>query len=703
MFVWTKLFVWKCRAGAGAVVKHGLLQAVLSLVLMLSPSVLRAEGRWALVVGVAQYQSASIPGLENTLNDARTMSAALNNMGFRVYLVENATRAAVSATIAQIGVDVPDADLGFFFFAGHGVQIGGTNYLLTAEIDPAQPDFLTKQGLTINSVLSDLTAIRPQKLVVVLDSCRNSPFGVDQAYGTGMALLDAPENALIAYSTAPGAVALDGTNGNSPYTAALASALDGPQQDIRDVLRYVRAKVRLATGGTQTPWFVDNTRAEIVIQPRDPVPLDPDLAARLDGDISLLSTTWKTIATSSDPRDFELFAKLHPEDQLAEVALRQVTLLRQDDRPILPPMDLGVPDPNPDVPGGLGSVITECDVLATGPGDVMGLVSPVPHDLVNIRAALRACTNAVTNEPESARLLGLLARVLRLDDRFEEARFYYEKAAALGNPTANGGLSDIHRYGLGVPSDKVKSADYARRGAMMGAAPLQVLVAMHYREGWGVPQSFSEARRWLEISANSGYASGITALGDLYQRGQGVPKDPAQAFEFYRQAAALGKTDAMNNIGIGYMRGEGVAEDLGAGIWWLSRASEQGNPYAPYHLGRAFQKGWGVKQDARQALAYFRLSAQRNFLGGYLYIAGMLESGDGVERNLPEAYANYRIAIEAAKARDTIAAQKEQAEAEAKLADLTPRMSEAEVATGQKIAQDWIDQYGLLDFNLVNQ
>ncbi len=244
MFVWTKLYVWKCRAGAGAVVTHGLLQAVLALVLILSPSVLRAEGRWALVVGVAQYQSASIPGLENTLNDARTMSAALNNMGFRVYLVENATRADVSATIAQIGVDVPDADLGFFFFAGHGVQIGGTNYLLTAEIDPAQPDFLTKQGLTINSVLSDLTAIRPQKLVVVLDSCRNSPFGVDQAYGTGMALLDAPENALIAYSTAPGAVALDGTNGNSPYTAALASALDGPQQDIRDVLRYVRAKVR---------------------------------------------------------------------------------------------------------------------------------------------------------------------------------------------------------------------------------------------------------------------------------------------------------------------------------------------------------------------------------------------------------------------------------------------------------------------------
>lgn len=101
-----------------------ILQAtLLSLVMALSGAAQAETGqRWALVMGVAEYQSELIPSLDNTVNDARTMAAALNDMGFRVYLLENATKADLAATITRIGRDMPGAELGFFFFAGHGLQ-----------------------------------------------------------------------------------------------------------------------------------------------------------------------------------------------------------------------------------------------------------------------------------------------------------------------------------------------------------------------------------------------------------------------------------------------------------------------------------------------------------------------------------------------------------------------------------------------------
>ena len=128
-----------------------------------------------------------------------------------------------------------------------------------------------------------------------------------------------------------------------------------------------------------------------------------------------------------------------------------------------------------------------------------------------------------------------------------------------------------------------------------------------------------------------------------------------------------------------------------------------GNPYSAFHLGRAFRKGWGVDKDLRQAIAFFRLSAQRNFLGAYTQIGDMLVGEGDLPADLPEAYANYTIAIDAARLRGTIAAEKNLAEADAKRNILLAKMTEDEIAAGKRIAADWIDQYGLLDFRLVSQ
>ena len=685
----------------------GRLVAVILPLIVLSllvPRQAMAETRWAFVLGVADYEDESVPDLDNTVNDARTMAAALNDMGFQIYYLENAGRSEIEATVTRIEAEQGGADLGLFYFAGHGLQLDGVNYALPADLRPTGDDFLVRQAISIQDVVKRLGQIGTASLVVILDSCRNSPFPDRLASGVGLALVDAPENTIIAYSTEPGAVALDGTGANSPYTAAFASALLGPKQDIRDVLRLVRARVRIATGGAQTPWYVDNSRGEITIQPRDAVQIDMALLGSEAQEVSLANTAWRNIEQSADPRDFATFAALFPDTPQAEVASRQLVLINGGQEPPFPLMEVSLPDIEAAVPDGLLSMVTECDILATGVSDVLGLVPAVPHDLVNTRAALRACVAAVAAEPGSARLVGLLSRVLRLSDRFEEALYYAEEAALLGNPMAWGAISEIYRLGLGVPADPVRAAEAARFGAMTGAPGMRLLMGMHYREGWGVPQSFSEARRWMEIAALSHSPAALTALGDLYRRGQGMPADPERAMPFYIRAAALGHTDAMNLIGMAYMRGEGVERDTDEGIRWLTKATDLGNPYSAFHLGRAFLVGWGVQPDKRTALAYFRLSAQRNYLGAYTFLGDVLTAADaGDLRDVPQGYANYIIARDAAILRDTIDSKKELVEIETKIAALLPSMSDAERAGGESIARDWIEQYGLLDFNLVHE
>jgi uncharacterized protein len=685
--------------------KPGLLfRAVVAMVaFVLSLGAARAADSWALVLGVSTYDSDQIAPLKNTLNDSRTIAAALNDKGFKVYYLENPARGEVESALDLIETEQKGARIGLVYFAGHAIQLKGENFILPSDLNPAKPDTLRAQAISINEVVTRINAIGTQSLVVILDACRNSPLAGESAAGTGLALVDAPANTIIAYSTAPGSVAFDGAGTNSPYTAALASALDGADGDIRDVLRLVRARVRLATGGEQLPWYIDNTKTPIPIATqtdRAPEVLRDLVAGRK---IDLSTTAWLTVASSADPRDFKLFLQLFPEDQLAEAAKRQLVQIQQAPEPSFPLMEIQVDGPGREVPDGLMSEVTACDILATGVGDVMAVTDPVPHDLVNTRAAMRACLEAVKDDPDNPRLVGILSRVLRLANRFDEALHYAERAAELGNPTAYLGVASFYRQGIGVPQDYPRAFQNARKGALLGSPQAQMVTGVFFREGWGVQQSYPEAMRWIWLAVQNGYPAAFVAYGDFYRKGLGVEVDDAKALEYYRQAAVLGSSDAENLIGMAYMRGKGTKKDTDTGIKWLVRSSDAGNPFAAFQLGRAFQDGWGVEKNAKTALAYYRLSAQRNYLGAYVRIGDLMQDGSMGSVDRAEAYANYIIAREAALLRDTRDSKDELAEAKDRIAALTAAMTPEEKTKGEKTAADWIAQYGLLDFNLVSE
>lgn len=216
-----------------------------------------AEKRVALVIGNSGYQH--ISRLENPVNDARLMAETLRALGF--LLVGGGPRldldrAAFDQAVQEFGRSLSGADVGLFYFAGHGVQVRGANYLVPVGANPVREVDVDFQMLDTNLVLRQMEGAGTRLNLVILDACRNNPFGGRglRSTGSGLATMQAPEGTLISFATQPGNVALDGNSTNSPFTRALADTIRRPGLGLFDAFNAVGLEVKRATGGTQQPW-----------------------------------------------------------------------------------------------------------------------------------------------------------------------------------------------------------------------------------------------------------------------------------------------------------------------------------------------------------------------------------------------------------------------------------------------------------------
>jgi len=214
--------------------------------------------RVALVIGMSNYRN--IPVLDNPKNDARLIAQTLKELGFT--LVGNGSqldldKAGLDRAVQAFGTQVAGADVAFFYYAGHGLQVRGTNWLVPVGANPSGEKDLDFQMVDAQLVLRQMEASGTRLNLVVLDACRNNPFGGRglRAATGGLAQMQAPEGTLISYATQPGNTAQDGEGGNSPYTHALSETLRTPGMEVRNVFNQVGLKVKRATGGTQQPWM----------------------------------------------------------------------------------------------------------------------------------------------------------------------------------------------------------------------------------------------------------------------------------------------------------------------------------------------------------------------------------------------------------------------------------------------------------------
>jgi hypothetical protein len=282
-----------------------------------------SEKRVALVIGNGAYPN--VGELPNPPNDAKLMAKTLRTLGFDVVERVNVGQKDMKRAIKLFGEKLEAAGkdaVGLFYFAGHGVQVGGINYLIPVNVDIQDESDVDIEAVSANTVQQQMAYAGNRLNMIIMDACRNNPFKRSfRSASRGLARMDATKGTLIAYATSPGDVAADGSGENSPYTEALSKALLTPGLTVERVFKEVRNSVVAATNNRQVPWEASSLTGGDYYFKEKPTPVAVTApAVAPPSTISSEVLVWNSIKDSSDPATFRGFLKQYPGGLFAEIA-----------------------------------------------------------------------------------------------------------------------------------------------------------------------------------------------------------------------------------------------------------------------------------------------------------------------------------------------------------------------------------------------
>lgn len=283
------------------------------------------EQRVALVIGNSNYQNA--PQLANPDNDAQSMAQFLNSAGFEVIsatdLGQNDMLRVVQDFSAKVSARGPNT-VAMVYYAGHGVQLAGENYLVPVDAKVLNQTELVNDSVRLVDVMSTLETIPSRMRIVILDACRNNPFPNVNDAGRGLAIVDAPNGSIVGYSTAPGAEALDGSGGHSPYTQAFLNVAREPNVPIEQLFKRVRLQVNQSTSGAQIPWESSSLTSDFtffgdtaVAASRAPVNAP---VVQMAANLPSRSTrqAYDYVVSEGRPEYYQEFIQMYPHDPLCD-------------------------------------------------------------------------------------------------------------------------------------------------------------------------------------------------------------------------------------------------------------------------------------------------------------------------------------------------------------------------------------------------
>jgi len=283
------------------------------------------EQRVALVIGNSNYQNA--PQLQNPDNDAESMAKFLNSAGFEVVaatdLTQNDMLRVVQDFSAKVSARGPNT-VAMVYYAGHGVQLAGENYLVPVDAKVSSQTELVNNSVRLVDVMSTLETIPSRMRIVILDACRNNPFPNVNDAGRGLAIVDAPNGSIVGYSTAPGAEALDGSGGHSPYTQAFLNVAREPNVPIEQLFKRVRLEVNQTTSGAQIPWESSSLTSDFtffgdtaVAANRAPVNAP---VVQMASNLPSRSTrqAYDYVVSEARPEYYQEFIEMYPHDPLCD-------------------------------------------------------------------------------------------------------------------------------------------------------------------------------------------------------------------------------------------------------------------------------------------------------------------------------------------------------------------------------------------------
>jgi hypothetical protein len=595
----------------------------------------KAEKRVALVIGNGDYRHWH--PLPNPSNDAAAIAEVLRGLGFEVIEGRDLDKAQTDDTIRKFAYALERADIGLFYYAGHGLQVDGRNYLMPVDAKLARDADLDFEATGLDFVIAQLDRNAKTSLIF-LDACRDNPVIRRMARGggrtrggdvaPGLAAVRAKGGTLISFATEPDNVALDTVGGaNSPYTTALAKHLPTPDLAVEIVLQRVTQDVYQATDGRQTPWVHSSIRQALVLNPsaRTPVafpgPLTPPAA---------------------------------PEDK---------------------------------GPKASATPVHECDRLAAFEFDETRAAKGVAIEKIDIEKAIPACEAARREYPDEPRFAYQLGRAVLRSPNPEQARPIFEALAAKGHAPSMNGIGFMLNKGLGVERNDVQAIEWLKKAALAGLPIAAMQVGSAYYNGVGVTLDKVEAYRWYSLAAEAGNVIAMGFIGIEHLRGESARKDVALGETWLRRAAEKGFPMAMAQLALSLLSNETSAERDREAILWLEKAKQLGDAEAITLLASAYRDGRGVSKDIHEALRlytraavdlrdarahadlgdlyfngkhrpkdearaahHYRAAADNGHEGAMELLGYLLETGQGLEKDLVEARRRYQAASDKGRA-----------------------------------------------------
>lgn len=291
--------------------------------------------RIALVIGNNAYAQAP---LFNPVNDANAVSAALAELGFEVVKATDADLAGMQSALLEFTGRIEDGATALVFFAGHGIQANGRNYLVPVDASLESAGRLRFEALEMMDILEELEYSGSKLNLVILDACRNNPFlGRARGASGGLAAVDAATGTLIAYATAPGATASDGSGRNGLYTEHLLEALRIPNLQAEEVFKQVRIGVAEYSGGEQVPWESSSLTGDFVFNQRSDAIAAGQYATGAVGtpgagpapgrDGAAETLFWETVLGDDRIEGYRAYLERFPEGVFASLAANRIALL----------------------------------------------------------------------------------------------------------------------------------------------------------------------------------------------------------------------------------------------------------------------------------------------------------------------------------------------------------------------------------------
>jgi len=579
-----------------------------------------ADKRIALIIGNSAYQN--VTRLDNPKNDATLMADTMRGLGFT--LVGNGPqvdldKAGLDRAVQSFGQLIQGADVAMFYYAGHGVQVNGSNYLVPVNANPTREADVDFQMVDVNVVLRQMQGSGTRLNLVVLDACRNNPFGGRGLRATegGLAQMRAPEGTLISYATQPGSVAQDGADGHSPYTKALANTVRRAGLDIFQTFNQVGLTVKRATGGSQQPWVSSSP---------------------IDGDFYFVPPTGSAASHQSDAPAQDIPPARSRPDEPTDARRSLEKAANAGDTNAM--VNLGfMYERGNGIPRNLAEAINWYGKAANA-GNTYGMrnLGTLYRDGIgvakNITEARRWFEKAIAGgNAEALNSLGLLYQTgIDGPPNYTEARKLFEKAVSAGNSDAMNSLGFLYEIGMGGPPNYTEARKWFEKGVAAGNVHAMVNLGYLYDKGNGVAQNYAEALKWYEKAAAGGESVGMKNVGVFYRDGFGVSKDPAEARRWFEKAIAAGNGDAMTSLGYLYETGNGVPKDFAEARKWYEKSAAAGSALGMTNLGMLYRDGRGVTQDKSEARTWFEKAAATGYDGARVALRELNSPRPGTRR-----------------------------------------------------------------------